>query len=328
MRRKFAPLLWLGIAAGLVVVLVIAAWLYVTREFDSPGPLREAKIVVLEEGLGAWAIADRLAEEGVVYDANVFAVGTWLEGRDKSLKAGEYEFEALASPRDVLAALTTGGTLIRRLTVPEGLTSAQVIERLAAAEGLTGEIEAIPPTGSLLPETYHYSHGVARAALVQQMEEGMKAALEELWPARDPDILIETPEEALVLASIVEKETSVAEERALVAGVFMNRLRKKMRLQSDPTVIYAVTDGTMKLGRRLTRADLKTESPYNTYIHKGLPPKPIANPGRDAIAAVLNPAKTDALFFVADGSGGHAFAETLEEHNRNVARWRKIRSEQ
>ena len=327
MRRAVLwPLTGAAGVVGLAVILVLAGWLYVRGEFDKPGPARSERPVVLPQGLGAWDIADRLADAGVIGDPTLFVVGLWLEDRQHALKAGEYAFEALVTPRGVMEKLVAGDTVVRRLTVAEGMTSAEIVAALAAAPGLTGEIAEPPAEGSLLPETYHYALGDSRAAVIERMKRGMAGLVEELWQGRDPTIGLDTAREAVVLASVVEKETATAEERPLIAGVFLNRLRTGMRLQSDPTVIYALTGGAGPLGRPLTRTDLKVDSPYNTYRRGGLPPGPIANPGRAALAAVLHPAETSALYFVADGSGGHAFAETLDEHNRNVARWRARRA--
>lgn len=214
-----------------------------------------------------------------------------------------------------------------RVTLAEGVTSWQVVEELKQAEFLSGEVAEVPPEGSLSPDSYEVDRGADRAALIAQMQARQAATLAELWPARDPDVPYATPEEALIMASIVEKETGVPEERPRVASVFVNRLARGMRLQTDPTVIYGITEGKAPLGRGLRQSELRRETPYNTYVIDGLPPTPIANPGRLSIEAALNPEETDYLFFVADGTGGHAFAETLEEHNRNVARWREIEAE-
>jgi UPF0755 protein len=227
--------------------------------------------------------------------------------------------------REAVALLTSGKTIVHRLTLPEGVMSAEAAALIAAAEPLVGEIGTIPPEGSLLPETYHFSRGDTRSDLIARMQAAQDEVLAELWPTRSDDLPFDTRREAVILASIVEKETGVAEERPLVASVFINRLRKEMRLQSDPTVVYGLTDGEGPLGRALTRADLEIATPYNTYLIDGLPPGPIANPGRASLAAVLSPAESEYLYFVADGSGGHAFAKTLTQHNRNVANWRKIR---
>ena len=327
MRRAVLwPLTGLAVLVGLGVVLVIAGWLYVHGKLDTPGPLRYEHTVVLPQGASAFDIADLLEEAGVIDDPLLFVAGLWIEDRQHSLKAGEYMFEALATPRGVMQKLVAGDTVLHRLTVKEGMTSAEVAAMLNDVPWLVGEIATVPAEGTLLPETYHYDLGDSRARLIERMQHGMARLVDELWQARDPAVALEDADEAVVLASIVEKETAVAEERPLIAGVFLNRLRQGMRLQADVTVVYAVTGGKRPLGRPLSRADLWLESPYNTYRQSGLPPGPIANPGRASLAAVMQPTETDALYFVADGSGGHAFAATLDEHNRNVARWRAKRA--
>ena len=327
MRRALLwPLTGLAVLVGLAVVLAIAGWLYVHSQFDAPGPARDERTVVLPQGLSAFDIADRLEDAGVIDDPLLFVAGLWIEDKQHALKAGEYVFEALIAPRGVMEKLVAGKTVVRRLTVTEGMISVEVVAALNAAPGLEGEIVTVPDEGSLLPETYYYALGDSRAALIERMQHAMARVVDELWSARDPAIGLDDADQAVVLASIVEKETAVADERPMIAGVFLNRLRQGMRLQADVTVIYAVTGGKRPLGRPLSRADLWVESPYNTYRNGGLPPGPIANPGRAALAAVLQPAETDALYFVADGSGGHAFAKTLDEHNRNVARWRAKRA--
>jgi UPF0755 protein len=218
--------------------------------------------------------------------------------------------------------------VVRRLTVPEGLTSAEVLALVGAAEGLVGELGSPPPEGALLPETYHYGYGDTRAGLIDRMRRAMRDALSEIWAKRLPDLPLGSPEEAAVLASLVEKETAVSSERARIASVFTNRLRRDMRLQSDPTVVFALTQGQGRLERPLRKADLEVDSPYNTYLVKGLPPAPIANPGRAALLAAVRPLATDEFYFVADGSGGHAFARTFKEHQANVRRWRQVQAEQ
>lgn len=314
-------LLLLAIAVGAAV-----AWLW--SAYTRPGPLPVEKAVVIPSGMGVASIAAELTREGVIVDPKVFRMGVRVWDGDKPLRAGEYMFPARASAREAADVLQSGETVVRRLTLPEGRTVLEAVAQLRATDGLTGEIEELPDEGTLLPETYHFSHGDLRADMLQRMSAAMDSTLGRLWPLRSQRIPLETPEEALILASIVEKETGVAEERPLVAAVFLNRLEKGMRLQSDPTVVYGLTDGSGPLGRPLTRADLEKSTPYNTYLIDGLPPTPIANPGTAAIDAVLNPAQTDALYFVADGSGGHAFSKTLDEHNRNVRKWRRFLNEQ
>jgi UPF0755 protein len=295
--------------------------------FEGPGPLREPATVVIEPGEGPRAIAERLLAAEVIDNRLLFLASLRISGDAARLKAGEFAFPASVSMQDAVARIVAGRTVVRRLTVPEGLTTVEILELLEETPGLEGAVRPAPE-GVLLPETYHFHLGDKRWRIVQRMRQAMREAVMELWPQRAKDLPVATPEEAIILASIVEKETGVAAERARVAAVFINRLRIGMRLQSDPTVIYALTQGKRDLGRPLTRADWKVDSPYNTYRISGLPPTPIANPGRAAIAAVLNPLQTNELYFVADGSGGHAFAETLDEHNRNVRRWRKLRNRQ
>ena len=278
---------------------------------------------MVARGQGFSGISKQLATAGIVRQALLFQAVARLERRTRSLQAGEFVFPAQVSMAGVLDILEAGKTVVRRLTVPEGLTSAEVVALVAQAEGLTGELDHVPPQGALLPETYYYTWGDSRVDLLAWMNSSMSELVLELWPTRQQDLPFTSPKEAVILASIVEKETGLASERPLVASVFLNRLRKGMRLQSDPTVAYALTNGKRPLERALTRADWKLESPYNTYLIKGLPPGPIANPGRESIQAVLNPATSDYLYFVADGRGGHVFARTLKEHNRNVAKWRQ-----
>jgi UPF0755 protein len=262
------------------------------------------------------------AESGAVASRWAFLAGARWDGHLAKLKAGEYAIPARASAREVAALIASGRTLVRRVTLVEGHTSAQILAALRAAEGLEGE-PASPPEGSLLPDTYFYAWGESRARIVERARAAQRELLAELWPRRVPDLPLRSPEDALVLASIVERETGHADERARVAAVFVNRLRAGMRLQVDPSVAYGI-DSSGPLGRPLSRADLDNRHPWNTYVHAGLPPTPIAHPGRASIEAVLNPPKTDELYFVADGEGRHVFARTLAEHNRNVARLRDI----
>ena len=316
---------WLTGAIVILVLSIGGAGTWVYSVFIQPGPLATETTVIIPKGAGIDRIAGLLAERGLVSNAWVFRLGVMARGATTSLRAGEFLIPADVSSDDVLKILRSGKTVVRRLTVAEGLTTAEVLKRLSRKEGLTGRITSRPGEGRLLPETYYFSYGDPREGLVQRMRVAMKTTLGELWSKRKAGVPYKTPTEALVMASIVERETGLAAERGKVAGVFVNRLNRGMRLQSDPTVIYGLMDSTGSLGRRLTRKDLADDHPYNTYIHGGLPPGPIANPGRAALEAALNPAETDALYFVADGKGGHAFARTLKEHNRNVAAWREIR---
>ena len=316
------------LALVLAIALVvggISAWGY--AGYTRPGPLTAEKTVIVPRGASVAGIAMRLAEAGVISVPLVFRLGVTISGAEASLRAGEYVFPASISPRDVSALLRSGKTVVRRLTVPEGLTTNEVLAQIQRTDGLEGGAGSDPGEGSLLPETYHFAYGDSRDAMVRRLAAAMDRTLAELWAAAAPGPPLKSPAEALILASIVEKETAKPEERGRIAAVFLNRLRRGMRLQSDPTVIYGLSRGGVPLGRPLIRADLAAPTPYNTYLIDGLPPTPIANPGRAAIAAVLSPARTDELYFVADGSGGHVFARTLAEHNRNVAAWRKFQKQ-
>jgi UPF0755 protein len=324
--RALSLLAALSMLAALAGVVVIAGWTQLNAYLVRPGPNAEETVVVLPRGAGLAQITASLRDAGVIEHPWLFRLAVRASGRDRELKAGEYAFPAAIPARSVINMLANGETVARRLTVAEGLTVAEVYDLLEQAEGLTGELPPPPPEGSLLPETYFYAFGDPRAELVRRMQRAMDDVLAELWTRRAADLPLAGRAEALTLASIVDKETGSAAERAKVAAVFVNRLRRGMRLQADPTVIYGLTAGEGPLGRSLTRRDWEDDSDYNTYQIDGLPPGPIANPGRAAIEAVLNPAAVDYLYFVADGSGGHAFARTLDEHNRNVALWRKIKN--
>jgi UPF0755 protein len=295
------------------------------RLIEAAGPHDTAKIIFIPAGASPSRIGTLLADAGVIRSVWLFRAAGRLSGQARSLKAGEYQVPAGASTSEILALLVEGRTVQRRFTLPEGATIAEALQLLAAADGLDGRIEKHPAEGSLLPETYFYSFGDSRRSLVVRMEQAMVAATERLWIERAPNLPLRSIGEAVTLASIIEKESALDHERARVAAVYINRLRRGMRLQADPTVVYALTGGDASLTRPLTRADLAIASPYNTYVVKGLPPGPIANPGRKSLTAALNPAATNELYFVANGEGGHTFARTFEEHQRNVARWRAIR---
>jgi UPF0755 protein len=299
---------------------------WVEGRYSGPGPTLTDQVIVVPRGDGAGAIARRLAAEGIIRSRlDLLIALRWR--REPPLQAGEYALPAGISLKGVIDLLESGRTVVRRLTVPEGMTSREIVDLLRAEPALSGDVTDIPPDGSLLPETWYFSLGDSRIALMDRMRHAMSGSLAELWEQREPGLPLRSMTEAVILASIVEKETGIASERARVAGVFINRLRRGMRLQSDPTVIYALTRGQRELGRALTRADWKTESPFNTYFVGGLPPSAIANPGRAALAATIRPEKHDFLYFVADGTGGHAFSPDLEGHNRNVARWQKLNRE-
>lgn len=322
------PVLWL--AAGFAFLLVAAAgvvaggYYWLEREFTEPGPAGPDETVMIEPGSGLIRIANTLEREGLISDAFVFRAMVSLEGGEGDLRAGEYAIPEAASMETIYRILLEGETIQYPVTAAEGLTSAMIVRLVEAHPMLTGETGPVPPEGSLLPETYMVPRGTPRRDVIERMAEAQDRLLAELWPQRDPDLPFDTVEEAIILASIVEKETGVAEERPLVASVFVNRMRRGMRLQSDPTIIYGLTQGE-PLGRGIRRSELESlAGGYNTYQIDGLPPTPIANPGEASIRAVLNPPESDYLYFVADGTGGHVFAETLAEHNRNVAAWRRI----
>jgi UPF0755 protein len=312
----------LALGAGFAVGAV--RWAF--QQVEAPGPLAAAQVHVVAKGAGMNQIARGLESAGIIADEKLFRLYARYSKLDSSMQAGEYEFEPGISMEAVLAQLAAGKTVLRFVTIPEGLTSREAAALVAAAVGMKG-IADVPAEGSILPETYTFMLDENRAALVGRMRDAMKPTLAVLWAKRADNLPVKTPEEALVLASIVEKETGLPEERQRVAAVFVNRLNRGMRLQSDPTVVYAITKGERELGRALRFKDLEVKDPYNTYYAAGLPPGPICNPGRAAIAAVLNPIESKELYFVADGTGGHVFAKTLVEHNRNVAKWRKIQKE-
>ncbi len=292
--------------------------------FTSPGLLAEDKVLVFEKGQGLRSIATKLKSEGIIENELSFIFGVRLKEQQKRLKAGEFLFPAGISPEGAMQVVVLGKSISYAITIPEGLQSREIIALVAAEEKLVGDVTHTLPQGSMLPETYHFTRGDTRDQVISRMKSGMDTALAEVLKKFTPNDLIRNKNELLTLASIVEKETGKAEERPHVAGVFLNRLKRKMRLQSDPTVIYGMTKGEADLGRAIRRSDLKNENPYNTYVIAGLPPGPICNPGLASIQAVLNPMKTDDLYFVADGTGGHVFSKTLAEHNRNVRAWRKI----
>jgi UPF0755 protein len=255
-------------------------------------------------------------------------LGAVVLGATDKLKAGEYVFEKNASMSDVLETIISGKSIQHQVTIAEGLTTQQIVQRINDAEVLSGPIQTVPPEGTLLPETYRVTRGTTREQLLQRMTQAQQRLVQEIWARRSPDLPIKTINEFITLASIVEKETAIASERTRVAAVFVNRLHRNMRLQSDPTIIYGIVGGKGTLGRSLTRADVDGPTPYNTYTINGLPPGPIANPGRASLEAVANPSRTKDLYFVADGTGGHVFAETYEQHLKNVARWRDFQRDQ
>ena len=319
--RRLRKLLLILVAAG-VVALVAAWWML----WAGAGPTAEAKTVIVEQGASVASVADQLEREGVIRgNAATFRILARVLGSSDPIQAGEFEIPAGASASAVLDHLQHGKPVQRLVTIPEGMPSVLVQERLMRLPYLTGSV-AVPEEGSVLPNTYSYRRGEARSAVLGRMQEAMRRELARLWAQRRPHTVVTSPQEAIILASIVEKETGKPSERRMVAGVYSNRIRRGMKLDADPTIIYPITRGR-PLGRPIRRSEIEAVNGYNTYTRAGLPVGPIANPGRESIAAVLDPADTQALYFVADGSGGHIFANTLEEHNRNHARWREIRAQ-
>jgi len=322
----------LVVALNFVLMIVVLAVLAIggafylgNGYFTRPGPLAEPTSIVVARGADLGTIASQLQRQNVIDGELVFTTAARLRRDEDRLKAGEYLFQPGVSMEGVLDDLITGRSVLHAITLPEGLTSEKIVERLRADPTLTGDIAAVPPEGSLMPDTYKFTRGATRQQMLDEMRQAQARIVAETWARRDPDLPVETPEEFVTLASIVEKETGRADERPRVAAVFINRLRDGMRLQSDPTVIYGIFGGAGKPPERaIFRSDLEKVTPYNTYQIAGLPPAPIANPGRAALEAVANPSRTSELYFVADGTGGHAFATTLDDHNRNVARWREI----
>jgi UPF0755 protein len=316
------PLKWLLIAGGLLFLIVAGNFVH---GWTADGPSEREVTVIIKPGSSIRLAARQLETGGVIRSADAFVNRARIFGATSTIKAGEFLIPAHASNSEVLSILTGGKTVQRMVTVPEGMPSIMVYERLMANDRLTGDIP-IPAEGSILPDSYAFQKGEARAAVVMRMQQAMQKSIDELWPERSPDTVVKTPQQAIVLASIVEKETSKKSELRMVAGVYSNRLRTGMMLQADPTIIYPITKGK-PLGRRIRQSEISAVNDYNTYSMVGLPKGPIANPSRAAIEAVLNPEKTDYLFFVADGKGGHIFAETLQEHNANVEKWYAIRRE-
>ena len=294
-------------------------------QFERASGLDQPRSINVGRGIGLTEVAEQLQRDGVISSKWLFVAGVWLSRQQSNIKFGEYLIPANASMADIMDAMVSGRGILYAITIPEGLTAEQIVSRLQSEDILVGDVTAIPTEGTLLPETYKFTRGDSRESLLERMQTERERILAEVWARRAPDLPIQTPEELLVLASVVEKETALADERTRVAAVFINRLRLNMRLQSDPTVIYGLFQGAGKpSGFVLKRSDLDNQSAYNTYVISGLPPGPIANPGRASLEAVANPSRTRDLFFVADGSGGHAFAETYEDHLKNVARWREI----
>ncbi|QND14795.1 endolytic transglycosylase MltG [Rhizobium leguminosarum bv. trifolii] len=316
--------------AVLVCVVAIIGFYYATSTYRNPGPLQTNTNFIVRNGAGLTEIASNLERNAIISDARIFRYLTATHlSAGESLKAGEYEIKARASMRDIMELLKSGKSILYSVSFPEGLTVRQMFDRMLQDTVLEGDLPAALPTeGSLRPDTYKFSRGTKRSEIIEQMAAAQQKLVDQIWDKRDSSLPLRSKEEFVTLASIVEKETGVPDERAHVASVFLNRIGKGMRLQSDPTIIYGLFGGEGKpADRPIYQSDLKRDTPYNTYVIKGLPPTPIANPGKDALEAVANPWKTQDLYFVADGSGGHVFAATLEEHNANVKRWRKLEAD-
>lgn len=324
-RRARSPRFgkWVVVAAAVAIALVVGGWFYVTRGWSGAGPLAHSTTVTVPDGASLAAAARVLEKAGAIRSTTAFLRDARLFGADEPIRAGEYAVPAGASEADILALLQDGKTRQRLVTVPEGMPAILVQERLMAEPLLTGKV-TVPAEGSVLPDSYSFERGEPRVAVLKRMRDAMTKALAGEWKARKPGTVVKTPQEALVLASIVEKETAVGAERRTVAAVYSNRLRLGMMLQADPTTIYPITQGK-PLGRRIRKSELVAVNGYNTYAKAGLPEGPICNPGRASIAAALDPADSRALYFVADGKGGHVFAETLAQHNANVQRYYALR---
>lgn len=310
-----------------LIVLSVLAYMQIKGWIAASGPLLNVTNVVVPKGASLKTVAEELSRAGVIDKPWLFRIMARINGLAKHLKAGEYQFMPGISLQAAMDKIARGEVFFRRITIPEGLTSGQIMYLITNYPDLEGEIDLDVKEGELLPETYSFELGASRNSIILQARAAMQKALEEVWASRDSSLPLKDVNELLTLASIIEKETGVPEERPLVASVFLNRLKKGMRLQTDPTVIYAITEGETSFGRSLKRADLKIDSPYNTYMNYGLPPGPICNPGREALMAAARPQQSDYLYFVADGKGGHRFARSLNEHNRNVKAWvRSIRN--
>jgi UPF0755 protein len=312
----------------ILLALMIGAggiYIYGKQKIEAPGPLHEERIVNIPTRAGMTDIADTLQREGVIDNNRWAFIGAVFALKARSeLKPGEYLFQKNASLRDVIGTIVEGKVVQHAVTIPEGLTSEQIVARLSESDIFSGSVREMPREGTMLPETYKFPRGTSRDQVIARIQQAQKRTLAEIWERRTPDLPVKTPEQLVTLASIVEKETGKSDERSRVAAVFVNRLRQKIKLQSDPTIIYGLVGGKGTLGRPIKRSEILQPSPYNTYVVDGLPPGPIANPGRASLEAAANPARTRDLFFVADGTGGHSFSDTYDQHQKNVAKLRAI----
>jgi UPF0755 protein len=327
-RRARHPIVMIGNAIFSIILVVAigaaVAYQYGKHRIETQGPLDRDKIVNIPKGLGLREIADLLARENVIDQPMVFIGSVLVLKAKDELKFGEYKFTKQITLRETIDVIVEGKVIQHAFTIPEGLTSEQIVARLAEVDFLAGNIREIPKEGTLLPETYNFPRGTTREQAIQRMQQMHRRALQEIWERRSPEVPVKTPEALVTLASIVEKETGRPDERSRVAAVFVNRIRQRMKLQSDPTIIYGLVGGKGTLGRPIMRSEIEQQTPYNTYVIEGLPPGPIANPGRASLEATANPARTKELFFVADGTGGHAFAENLPQHQLNVTKLRQF----
>lgn len=328
-ERARNPFVVVGNAIITILLLAMIGggglYIYGKQKIEAPGPLAQDKVVNIPQRSGMSDIADILQREGVIDNNRWAFIGSVFALKARSdLKPGEYLFAKNASLREVIGTIVEGKVVQHSITIPEGLTSEQIVARITDNDIFSGTIHAIPSEGSLLPETYKFPRGAQREQVIARMQQAQRRVLADVWERRNRDLPLKTPEQLVTLASIVEKETSKPDERSRVAAVFINRLQKKMKLQSDPTIIYGLVGGKGTLGRPIKRSEIQQPSPYNTYVVDGLPPGPIANPGRASLEATANPARTRDLFFVADGTGGHSFTETYEQHQKNVAKLRAL----
>ncbi|MGH6714954.1 MAG: endolytic transglycosylase MltG [Bradyrhizobium sp.] len=312
----------------IILVLMIGAggaYYYGTKVIESPGPLQQDKVVIIPKHAGMAEIAETLRSEGVIDTSRWTFIGAVLALKARAeLKPGEYDFRKAASLRDVISTMVEGKVVQHAFTIPEGLTSEQVVERLSNDDIFSGSVHEMPGEGTLLPETYKFPRGTTRDQAILRMQQAQKRLVAEIWKRRSPDLPLQAPDQLVTLASMIEKETSRPDERSRVAAVFVNRLKQKIKLQSDPTIIYGLVGGKGTLGRPIKRSEVQQPSPYNTYVINGLPPGPICNPGRASLEAAANPARTRDLYFVADGTGGHVFSETYQQQEKNVAKLRAI----
>jgi UPF0755 protein len=328
MRFLRALFVWVFMLAFLAAAGGLAGWVWFNNELSRPGPLAVESVIKIEPGEGLAAVAQRLETDGIIHDARLMRLKARVDDTELDIKTGEYVIEPKATLKEVLSILIEGRSVLHRLTLPEGRTTAQLLRLIEADKVLTGDMPETPPAeGTLLPDTYMFHRGMTRLQLIEKMQKAQADLLEELWATRQEGLPITTPEEAVILASVVEKETGRVDEQPEIAALFTTRLKRGMRLQSDPTIIYGISKGEPlynKAGQRRTlyRSEIDRHTDWNTYQVDRLPITPICNPGRGAIAAVLNPPETEYIFFVADGKGGHLFAKTLAEHNRNVAAYR------